>query len=99
MAQTDHQIFPAALAYMTIRIVDLVTTDDNKKYEPAGRMATAIIEITQQNGGCLPQDLNTRGFTPDEVFKHWDMAQSLADVELRLMGKHPAKPKSLFRRG
>lgn len=76
-----------------LRVVDLVTTDENKKFEPAGRMATAIIEIIQANGGCLPQDLNAKGFTPEEVSKHWDMAKSLAAVELRLIGKRLREPR------
>ena len=54
-------------------------------------MASAIIEIMQENGECLPQDLNVMGFTPDEVSQHWHLAKSLAVVELRLMGKKPLK--------
>jgi len=69
-----------------LRVVDLVTTDEGQKFEPAGRMAAAIIDITQEQGGCLPQDLNAKGFAPDEVASHWHLAQSLASVELRLMG-------------
>lgn len=76
----------------TLRVVDLVTSNENKKFEPAGRMATAIIEITREQGGCLPQDLNARGFTPQEVFAHWDMAKSLAAVELKLMGALRSMP-------
>ncbi len=81
-----------------VLVVDLVTTDENKKFEPAGRMATAIIEITQENGGCLPQDLNARGFTPDEVASHWHMAKALAAVEMNLMSDNPTKPKLILRR-
>jgi hypothetical protein len=55
-----------------------------------------IIELTQQNGGCLPQDLNTKGFTPDEVAAQWHMAQSLAEVKLKLMGESSVTPKLLF---
>jgi hypothetical protein len=77
----------------TMLVVDLITTDEDKRFAPAGRMATAIIEITQKNGGCLPQDLNERGFTPAEVAEHWHMAQSLAAVEMNLMSERPAKPK------
>lgn len=67
------------------RIVDLVSDDSDKRYEPAGRMATAIIEITAAKGACLPQDLNESGFTPDEVAKHWHFAKSLVAVEMTLM--------------
>jgi hypothetical protein len=81
-----------------LQIVDLVTTDEDKRFEPVGRMATAIIEITQKNGGCLPQDLNEKGFTPAEVAQHYHMAKSLAAVELKLMNENPIKPKSLLRR-
>jgi hypothetical protein len=69
------------------RIVDLVSDHSDKRYELAGRMATAIVEITAATGGCLPQDLNARGFTPDEVAKHWHFAKSLAAVEMTLMNK------------
>ncbi|MCP3385972.1 hypothetical protein NLM31_36850 [Bradyrhizobium sp. CCGUVB4N] len=67
-----------------LRVVDLVSDDQDKRYEPAGRMAAAIIKVTQEQGACLPQDLNQRGFTPDEVVKHWHLANSLAAVELKL---------------
>jgi hypothetical protein len=81
----------------SICVVDLVTCDEDRKFAPAGRMAAAIIEITQENGGCLPQDLNSRGFTSAEVAQHWHMAKSLADVEINLMSDRPIAPKSIFR--
>jgi hypothetical protein len=68
----------------SICVVDLITTDEDKKFAPAGRMAAAIIEITEEQGGCLPQDLNARGFAPAEVAQHWHMARSLAAVEMKL---------------
>ena len=80
----------------SIRVIDLITSDEDKKFAPAGRMAAAIIEITRENGGCLPQDLNARGFTPAEVAQHWHMARSLASVEMKLMSDKPIKPKSIF---
>jgi hypothetical protein len=80
------------------RIVDLVSGANDQRYEPAGRLASAIIEIIQQKGGCLPQDLNERGFTPEEVAKHWHLAKSLAAVELKLMNDAPVKLKSLSKR-
>lgn len=70
-----------------LRVVDLVTTDGNKKFEPAGRMAAAIIQITREKCCCLPQDLNEKGFTSAEVVEHWHMAQSLAAVEMKLIDK------------
>ncbi len=81
----------------SLRIVDCITTHQDRKFEPAGRMADAIIELTQTNGDCLPQDLNGVGFTPDEVAQHWHMAKSLADVELKLMSKQNMNLKSFFR--
>ncbi len=69
-----------------LQVVDLVSDDKDKTYAPAGRMAAAIVSITVEKGGCLPQDLNTQGFTPEEVAAHWHLAQSLAAVELKLMG-------------
>lgn len=66
-------------------VVDLITTNEDRKFAPAGRMAAAIIEIVQENGRCLPQDLNARGFSPAEVVEHWHMANSLAAVEIKLM--------------
>jgi hypothetical protein len=74
-------------------VVDLITADAHRKFAPAGRMAAAIIEITKEQGGCLPQDLNARGFTPDEVAQHWHLARSLAAVEIKLMQDKPIKPK------
>lgn len=76
------------------RVVDLITTNEDRKFAPAARMAAVIIEIMQENGGCLPQDLNARGFTPAEVAQHWHMARSLAEVEMKLMNDKPAKPKT-----
>ena len=69
----------------SLRVVDLITTDANKTYEPAGRMAEAIIAHTQIHGRCLPQDLNAYGFSPDHIATHWHLAQALAAVELKLM--------------
>jgi hypothetical protein len=75
-------------------IVDLVSSEDDRTYEPAARMAAAIVEISQKNGDCLPQDLNQKGFPPDAVAAHWHMAKSLAAVELKLMGHSQIMPGS-----
>ena len=74
-----------------LQVVDLISTGEGSKFAPAGHMASAIIEITNKQGGCLPQDLNAKGFTPDEVAAHWHMAQSLASVELRLAATVPKR--------
>jgi hypothetical protein len=75
-----------------VRIVDLVSSDDDRTYEPAARMAAAIVEISRKNGDCLPQDLNQKGFSPDAVAAHWHMAKSLAAVELKLMRHRQMMP-------
>jgi len=82
----------------SIVVVDLITTDTDKRFAPAGRMATAIIDMTRKQGGCLPQDLNAHGFSPDEVAQHWRMAKALADVEMKLMLSKTEKLKSVFGR-
>ena len=82
----------------SLTVVDLITSDEDKRFAPAGRMASAIIEITRENGGCLPQDLNERGFTPAEVVDYWHLARSLAEVEMNLMSERPAKPKFILGR-
>ncbi|MBR0967864.1 hypothetical protein JQ554_28450 [Bradyrhizobium diazoefficiens] len=72
-------------------VVDLITSNDDRKFAPAGRMAAAIIEIVEESGACLPQDLNAKGFTPAEVAQHWHMAKALADVELKLAQRKPGR--------
>jgi hypothetical protein len=66
-------------------VIDLVTTETDRKFEPAGRMAATVIEIIQEQGDCLPHDLKGRGFSLDEIAAHFHMAYSLANVELKLM--------------
>ena len=74
--------------------LNLVTHGMDAKFAAAGRMATAIIQVIQQKGECLPQDLYGKGFSAQEVREHWHMANSLAEVELRITaqrgGKHHA---------
>lgn len=68
-----------------MRVVDLVTEKPEAKFGPAERMATAMVEIYREQGGCLPQDLIAKGFTPEEIDRHWAMAKALALVELNIM--------------
>lgn len=82
----------------TVRVVDLVTTNEHRKFEVAGRMAATIIQIIRVNGACLPKDLNARGFTPTAVIEHWDMAKLFAVVEMKLMNEILGIRKSLLRR-
>lgn len=74
-----------ALVEPTIIIVDIMTTDKTKKFLVYERMASAIVALTRKNGGCLPQDLLELGFTKDETIDHWQMAQTMANVEIKLM--------------
>ena len=68
-----------------MQVVDLVTTKPEGKFGPAERMATAIVEIYREQGGCLPQDLLIKGFSNDEIVRHWAMANALAKIELNIM--------------
>jgi hypothetical protein len=48
------------------------------------RMADAIVEVYKEQNGCLPQDLKAKGFTPEEVDRHWAMAKALAAVKMNM---------------
>ncbi len=55
-------------------------------------MANTIVELKQKNGGCIPQDLNAKGFTPSEVAENWDAAHFLIAINnLSSWGKDDAK--------
>lgn len=68
-----------------MQVVDLISTEPEGKFGPAQRMTTAIVEIYREQGGCLPQDLLSKGFTNDEIDRHCAMAKALAYVELNIM--------------
>jgi hypothetical protein len=68
-----------------MEVVDLISADPEGKFGPAGRMATAIVEIYREKGGCLPQDLLAKGFASDEIARLWAMAKALAKIELNIM--------------
>ncbi len=59
-------------------VVDVAS--ESMKFSTAGRMAKVIIELSKKNGGCMPQDLNAKGFTPKEVIDHWDAAHFLIAI-------------------
>ena len=67
------------------RIVDLITTANDRKFEPVARMADAIVEITLDSGSCSQIDLQMAGFSTKDVATLWHFAQSLALIELRHM--------------
>ena len=60
-----------------MKIVDVANPDPEKQFAPCERMANAMVEIIRKKGGCLPQDLNARGFSPKEVADLWDMSKTL----------------------
>ena len=64
--------------------VDLVPTESQSIFAIAQRMATAIVALYREQGGCLPQDLQAKGFTPEEVERQWPMANALAQVALKI---------------
>lgn len=66
-------------------VVDPVSENSKNKYAPYERMATAIVKITKENGGCLPHNLLEKGFTRQETVDLWHMAQAMAEIELKLM--------------
>jgi hypothetical protein len=68
-----------------MRVIDLETSDPEGKFSVVERMATAIVEIMREQGVCLPHDLVAKGFTRDEIDRHWAMAKALAYVELKMM--------------
>ena len=59
-------------------VVDVAS--ESMKFSTAGRMAEVIMELRKKNGGCMPQELNARGFTPQEVVDHWDAAHFLITI-------------------
>ena len=73
-------------------VIDLISDSEALKFEVAGRMANTIVELKQKNGGCMPQDLNAKGFTPSEVAENWDAAHFLIAINhLSSWGKDDAK--------
>jgi hypothetical protein len=51
------------------------------KIAVAERMATMVVEIMTGEGSCLPKDLLARGFTKEEIHRHWAMAKALSQLE------------------
>ena len=88
----------SVLGSCRIHVIDLITTHDDQKFAPAGHMASEIINITEEKGECCAQDLMIKGFAAEEVAQYWHMAQSLASVEIKLMGTKTNNIKSLLRR-
>jgi len=91
-------MFAERIERKPVIVLDLVIADENKKFAPAGLMATAILDITQEQGGCLPQDLHEKGFKPEDIVRHWPMAQSIAFIDINYMGENPKDIKSMKKR-
>jgi len=65
-------------------VIDFISDNPKNKFAPYQRMANAIVDVTDKNGGCLPQDLLPLGFTKEETAERWHMADAMARVELKL---------------
>jgi len=61
---------------------DGMQSSANAKLRMASRMAAIIVESLKEKGACIPQDLTAKGFIPEDVNRHWAMANALAHVSL-----------------
>lgn len=64
-----------------MHVIDLKTGTNGIRFSIAGRMAVEILKHQQANESCLPQDLNKRGFTQNEVLNNWNAAHFLIAVD------------------
>ncbi|HAX90735.1 MAG TPA: hypothetical protein DCY07_00805 [Rhodospirillaceae bacterium] len=48
-------------------------------------MATAIVEKLKAKGECRPADITAKGFSHDDIKRHWAMSYALAKVEINWM--------------
>jgi hypothetical protein len=67
------------------RASDPAAPQDEAKFAVVQSMATAIVAIMREQGGCVPHDLAAKGFSHEEIDRHWAMAKALAYVELKIM--------------
>lgn len=74
-------------------VVNLISSDPEKRFAVHQRMAAAIVDVTKEKGGCLPQDLLERGFTKEETIEQWHMANAMAVIELKIMNSQAATGK------
>jgi hypothetical protein len=44
-----------------MQVVDLISTESESKFGPAQRMATAIVEIYREQGGCFTTGPSEQG--------------------------------------
>lgn len=73
-------------AIKTRRIVDLITTATDKRFEPVARMADAIVAMILETGDCEQKDILARGFTRQDITCLWHFANALAFIELNRLG-------------
>jgi hypothetical protein len=52
-------------------------------------MATVIARVIAERGHCRPRDLETKGFTREEIAETWALASALAAVERDTPGDDP----------
>ncbi len=81
-----------AFPFTSFRVIDIMTSDDDKRFAPAGQMAAAIISISLSKGSCLPTDLFDRGFTEQDIKANWHMAESIALIEMKIAGAQQSTP-------
>lgn len=90
---SNEQIANAALYFLNqevnhakeanMMIVNVQGADD--VFTPYESMATAIAEVLEEKGACAPDDLESRGFSSNDIKRQWPMAYALAKVELNWM--------------
>lgn len=77
----DEEIKNKNEAYM--EIVHIAGNEDI--FSQCQEMATAIVEMLKAKGECSPTDITAKGFSLDEIKRHWAMSYALAKVELNWM--------------
>lgn len=64
-------------------IVNQITTETDKRFEPVARMADAIVETIIKAGDCTQQELLVMGFAQQDIADLWHFANALAAIEIR----------------
>ncbi|MDE1902050.1 MAG: hypothetical protein KGI37_10475 [Alphaproteobacteria bacterium] len=86
MKNATHNNHPTS-----IRVIDLVTDDPNHKFAPYQDMANAILSIVCANSACSLGDLLAVGYSNHEIAERWHMANEMARIELKIIGKANSK--------
>lgn len=61
-----------------------IQSEDNI-FDDCKHMASAVVEVLKTKGECRPSDLESKGFSSNEIKRHFSMAYALARVELNWM--------------